>query len=240
MASPVQAVLNVIYPHQCVLCAEPVQQPGLCPACWPKVSFVQGLCCDACGAPLPGEGPRDTLCDDCLETPRPWSQGRAAFTYQDGGRSLVLGLKHGDRHDVVAPAVEWMARAGGDILDTADTIVPVPLHWTRLFKRKYNQAALLARGLAKRSGARCVVNALVRVKRTTALDGISREDRFAILENAIRAHPHRGLVLKGQQVVIVDDVMTSGATYAACTKAAFDVGAAKVSVLHLARVCRYD
>ena len=234
-----QGALNLLYPHQCLTCDEIVDSAhGLCGACWGETPFVDGLVCSDCGAPLPGEDDADVRCDDCLRTARPWAEGRTAMLYSGNGRRLVLRLKHGDRPELAHPAAGWMRRAAGGMLGSEALIVPVPAHWRRLLQRRYNQAALLAQALARESGLRSVPDALVRLRRTKVQDGMSVPARFENLSGAIRPHPRRGSVLEGRRVVLVDDVMTSGATLAAATEACRRAGASRVSVLTLARVVK--
>jgi len=233
-----QSVIRAIYPPQCVACdAMTDVEHGLCVACWAQTAFISGVICDTCGAPLPGDDFGEVLqCDDCITIARPWDRGRAALVYRGIGRKMVLGLKHGDRQDLAWPAAGWMAARFADIDLTHAVIVPVPLHWTRLVKRKYNQAALLAQSLGKRVGCPVIVDALMRVRATASLDGQGRAARFGTLAGAIAPHPKRGMALAGADVVLVDDVMTTGATLAACTEAARLAGAANVYIVTLARV----
>ena len=149
-----QSVLRLLYPPHCLSCAAPVTTEfGLCGACWKATPFVTGLVCDICGTPLPGtEDGTPVHCDDCLTIARPWDRGRAALVYKDNGRNLVLALKHGDRLDLVRPAAKWMQAAAAPILRPGMLVAPVPLHWRRLLRRRYNQAALLSRAVAATAG----------------------------------------------------------------------------------------
>ncbi|MEM6897705.1 MAG: double zinc ribbon domain-containing protein [Pseudomonadota bacterium] len=234
----ITAVLKLIYPSQCVSCGEFVEdENGLCAACWRETPFVDGALCDACGAPLLGGDVEDRdHCDDCRRTPRPWHQGRTALIYDKKARRLALALKHGGREDIAETAAIWMARAGREILGPQSLLIPVPLHWMRLAKRRYNQAALLAQAVARLSGAEVMVDGLKRPLRTRKLEHVSPKERFALLKDTIQPNPARDF--EGRQVVIVDDVMTSGATLAAATEAAKAGGAASVDVLTLARAVR--
>ena len=234
-----QDALSLLYPHQCIACATMVEaRDSLCGPCWADTRFVNGLVCDGCGAPLPGEGDADILCDDCIATARPWDHGRTALIYADTGRRLVLSLKHADRPDLARAGAIWMQRAAGDLVGPETLLVPVPSHWLRLVKRRYNQAALLAQRLAALTQATCLPDALIRSKRTKVQDGMSAAARFANLDQAIRPHPRRGRQLSGRSVVLVDDVMTSGATLAAATEACRRAGVDAVSVITLARVVK--
>lgn len=150
----------------------------------------------------------------------------------------MLALKHGDRLDLVAPASRWMSQAVKPLLEPDSVFVPVPSHWRRLFSRRYNQAALLAQAVAKRTGHECVSRALVRAVQTSMQDGKSREQRFADLGGAIVPDPKRGARLSRRHVILVDDVMTSGATFSAASEACLKAGARRIDVLALARVAR--
>ncbi len=234
-----QGALTLLYPHQCIACAAMVEQrDALCGECWGTTRFVSGLICDACGAPLPGEEDGDVLCDDCIASSRPWDKGRAALVYADTGRKLVLALKHGDRTELARAGAQWMRRAAGEILAPDTVIVPIPIHWMRLLKRRYNQAALLAQQLARISGSTCLPDARSRTRQTKVQDGMSVPARFSNMQDAIRPHPKRGGQLSGRKVVLVDDVMTSGATLAAATEACRAANAVSVSILTLARVAK--
>ncbi|WP_328586550.1 ComF family protein [Tritonibacter multivorans] len=148
----------------------------------------------------------------------------------------MLAFKHGDRTDLARPAAGWLQKAGRDLLRDDPLLVPVPLHWSRLLRRGYNQAALLAQALALRGNWDCCPDALLRSKKTPALDHKSRADRQNILSGVIRANPRQASRLQGRKVVLIDDVMTSGATLRACTAACQAEGARDVQVLVLARV----
>jgi ComF family protein len=212
---------------------------GLCGSCWRDTQFIGGAICDGCGTPLIGDDADGALhCDDCIKIERPWHHGRAALLYKDNGRRIVLVLKHGDRQDVVGPASVWMAAAARDIIKPKMLVVPVPLHWSRLLKRRFNQAALLAQGVAGQLDLAWCPDALQRLRRTRSLDGMGRDERFAHLQGVIKAHPRRRRRMIGRSVLLVDDVMTSGATLAAATEACLVGGAADVSVLTLARVAK--
>lgn len=237
-----QRALSLIYPARCLLCSAMTEQDfGLCGSCWRDTPFIDGLVCDGCGVPLPGQGDGISVaCDDCLVTARPWEKGRAALLYRDNGRRLVLGVKYGDRTDIARAAAGWLARAGRSFIEPGAILVPVPLHWTRLFRRKYNQSAVLARYLGRETGNRVEPDALIRVRRTRSMNGLTADERFVAVSDAIRPHAKRGARLAGRQVIIVDDVMTSGATAAAATEAAHLAGAERVCVLHLARAVKGD
>ncbi len=235
----IQRGLSVLYPPQCLTCHDLVEDRfSLCGSCWRDTPFITGLVCDLCGAGLIGEGDGDELCDDCMTTPRPWDQGRAAVEYTENARKIVLALKHGDRHDLARPAARWMVRAAGPMLRDDPVIVPIPLHRLRLLRRRFNQSALLAREVAREAGLRALPDALLRHRRTETQDRKDAGTRFENLDGAIAAHPKRGAALGGRNVVLVDDVMTSGATFSAAARACIDAGAKRVCILALARVAK--
>ncbi len=235
-----QAALQVLYPPQCISCAAPVTSDfGLCGDCWRDTPFVAGLVCDLCGVPLPGDDPdHRVLCDDCMTIARPWSQGRAALIYKDNARKMVLALKHGDRMDLARPASQWMHRAAQPMLQPGMLVVPVPLHWFRLIRRHYNQAALLSGAVASLAGLPHCPDALIRHRFTGSQDGRTRDGRFANLVNAFSVHRRHRKLVDQRDILLVDDVMTSGATFAAATEALFAAGARSVAVLSFARVAK--
>ncbi|MEX0283362.1 MAG: double zinc ribbon domain-containing protein [Paracoccaceae bacterium] len=234
----IQAVLHTLYPPSCVSCGELVESEfGLCGHCWRDMPFISGPVCDSCGVPLPGPVDGHRLeCDACMQTPRSWRMGRAAMLYSGTGRKMVLGLKHGDRQDIARPAGQWLAQAAKPLIQPDMVIAPVPLHRFRLLRRRYNQSALLSRAVATRLNLTHCPDLLVRTRQTPSLDRRTREERTEILSGAIAVHPGRTGQIKDRPVLIVDDVMTSGATLEACSTACLVGGASDVFVLVLARV----
>jgi ComF family protein len=233
------AVLDALLPPQCLTCDRPVDADGLfCADCFRATGFVTEPLCAGCGVPFSHamQGGEARLCPGCRTHPPPWRRARAALRYDAQAKRLVLPLKHADRPDLAAALAPLMARAGAALLREAELIVPVPLHRHRLFARRYNQAALLALRLAGLSKVPAMPDALRRVRRTVALGDLSAEARAAVVARAFAVRPARRSAVAGRRVLLVDDVMTSGATAASCTEALLAAGAAGVDVLVAARV----
>lgn len=242
-----QRALRLLYPPQCLACeASVAQEGGLCPDCWRDTPFIHGLVCDACGVPLLGQGAPEGAqpdavpvhCDDCLRLARPWQRGRAAMLYAGAARRMVLALKYGDRLDLAPRCGRWMAAAAAPILRPEMLVAPVPLHWTRLLRRRYNQAAVLAQALGAAAGLEVCADLLVRRRLTPSQEGRDLAARYVNMEAAVALHPRRGRRAQGRHVLLVDDVMTSGATLAVAADALLAGGAAQVDVAVLTRVAK--
>ncbi len=234
-----QTVLHAVFPPECLNCGARVDEDfSLCGECWSSTPFILGAACDLCGISLPGQTAQGErlICEECHKIARPWEAGRAVMGYADVGRKLVLGLKHGDRAEIARAAGPWMARAGADLLRDKPLLVPIPLHPFRLASRRYNQSAQLALSLAAVTGHDVAVRALTRIRSTPTQDGKDRFARFENVADALAPHPRFGETMAGRPVVLLDDVMTSGATFAAAAEACRSAGASHVRVMALARV----
>lgn len=234
-----RAVLDVLLPPQCLTCDAPVDAPGrLCAACFRATGFITEPFCLGCGAPFAHveQGGADRLCPGCRLHARPWGRARAALRYDGQARRLLLPFKHADRPDLAWPLAMLLARAGAALLRDADVIVPVPLHRRRLIARRFNQAALLARVLARLGDRPAVLDALQRRRRTVSLGDLSAESRARVVAGAFAVRDRRAARIAGRRVLLIDDVMTSGATCAECTHTLLAAGATNVDVLVVARV----
>jgi ComF family protein len=229
-------VLDVALPTLCPACREPVEGNGLCAGCWSKLSFIARPYCERLGIPFvydPGPG---ILSMEAIADPPAYHRARAAVRYDDISRALVLALKYGDRLDLAPTMGRWTAHAGREILSDADALVPVPLHWRRLWARRFNQSAALAGAISAVSSVPVANAALKRVKATAQQVGLSRTERAVNVQGAFRVPEEGKTEVRGRRLIVVDDVLTSGATAEGCAKALLRAGAANVDVLVFARV----
>jgi ComF family protein len=236
LADAAQRALDAIYPPACPACHGAVRQNGfLCAQCWALAPFIERPYCERSGAPFAQDLGAGLLSPQVLADPPVWSRARAVMLYQDGpARRLVHALKYSDRVDYAATMGLWMARAGAEVLEGADLLAPIPLHRGRLFSRRFNQAAALAAVISKASGKPCDPLALARVRQTPPQVGLTRTQRADNVQGAFRAPD--ASVIAGRRIVLVDDVMTSGATANAAARVLLRAGAANVDVLVFARV----
>jgi ComF family protein len=187
-----------------------------------------------------GQGGLAHECESCTRDPPPWRQGRAALRYDDQARRIILPLKHGDRVELASALASHMARIGATLLREAEYIIPVPLHRRRLMSRRYNQSALLARALARLGGRPLLVDALVRTRSTASLAGMTRPQRAQTVAGAFAIRAGRDEAIAGRRVLLIDDVLTTGATASACTNVLLAGGAARVDLLVGARAMFND
>ena len=235
-----RGILDILYPPLCIACREYVSEPGsLCPECWQKLHFLDGPVCAICGLPYEFDPCADTVCAGCHAYPPSFDKARAVLCYDDASRRLILALKHVDRLDLVPAFGRWLERAGRELITQADLVVPVPLHRFRLWNRRYNQSAELARVLSRLGGIPVDHFALSRIRSTASQGRMpSASARRRNVRSAFAVPEKRYSVVDGKQILLVDDVLTTGATANACAKALKRAGARKVLVLALARVVR--
>lgn len=231
-----------LFPPVCAGCGGAVSSAdAVCPQCWLALTFIERPYCEALGLPFAYDLGKGFLSAEAIAEPPPFERLRAAVLYGDLARHLVASLKYRDRTDLVPLMAGWMDRAGTELLAEADCIVPVPLHRRRLWRRRFNQSAELARRLAALDAARGgrlvhAPRALVRVKATQSQVGLTRGQRETNLKGAFHVPPARRGEIEGRRVLLVDDVYTTGATAGAATRALKRAGARAVDVLVFARV----
>ncbi|HUO89618.1 MAG TPA: ComF family protein [Rhizomicrobium sp.] len=235
-----RAALDLLLPPLCIACRRQVSEAGaLCADCWQEIRFLDGPMCDRCGLPFEFDPGGAALCAGCHARPPAFDRARAVMRYDEHSRGPILALKHGDRLDLAPGFGRWLSRSGRVLLDEADLIVPVPLHRGRLWARRYNQSAELARALARVADKPVAFAALVRGRPTPSQGAMrSAKARRRNMLGAFRVPPRHKSAIAGRNVLLVDDVLTTGATVDACARALKRAGAAKVLVLALARVVR--
>jgi ComF family protein len=232
-----ERALDFILPPACLHCQAPVDRQGtLCAPCWQALHFLAAPFCAACGFPFAFDLGPDALCAACTARLPAYDRARAAVVYDDSARPLVTRLKYGDRLEGAPVYAGWMARAGAELLVDADLVLPVPLHRLRLLARRFNQAGLLAGRIARLTGVPYRPDLLRRIKRTPPQVGLSASGRRRNVAHAFALSPGQGEAIKGRAVVLIDDVLTTGATVEACAKVLRRAGASRVDVLTLARV----
>lgn len=231
-------LLDALLPPRCLCCeAEVTGQGMLCSGCFRGLSPITAPHCDRCGVPFAHAGQGEGgLCPRCALRAPDFRHARAALRYDEGAKRLILPFKHADRTELAWPLARQMARAGAGLLAQADVLAPVPAHWRRLLGRRYDQAALLARALGAISGRAVQPDLLRRVRRTVPLGGMGAAERAAAVEGAFALGRGGAPLVAGRQVLLVDDVLTSGATAGACARVLLEAGAAAVDVLAAARV----
>jgi ComF family protein len=220
----------------CVSCREPVDGEGVCAECWAKLSFIAPPFCPRLGIPFVYDPGPELLSMEAITNPPAYRRARAAVRYDDVARTLVHSLKYQDRTDLAPAMGRWMARAGKELLDEADVLVPVPLHWRRGWRRRYNRSGALARVISHQSGVKLASEALRRIRATEQQIGLSRPQRATNVQGAFKVATERNAEIAGRRVILIDDVLTSGATADACARALLRAKAAQVDVLVFARV----
>lgn len=228
---------DVIAPPRCLQCHTEVAGDGhLCATCWQGIAFIDGTACQQCGVPFPFDLGESALCAPCIAHSPSFTRARAAMRYDDESRALVTGMKFADRLEGAPAFGAWMARAGVDIIANAGCLVPVPLHRWRLISRRFNQAAELARALGRHCDMPVVYDALIRRKNTRPQVGLSADARRKNVATAFEVPRQSRQKLIGRNILLVDDVFTSGATADACARTLLRAGVASVDVITLARV----
>ena len=226
--------MDVLIPARCLGCPELVDRQGnLCPTCWKEVTFIDAPQCDICGYPFEHPLSGDAICAGCLQDPPPYKQARSLMAYEGVSRKIILAFKHGDDLHMAPYLARWLSKF---IPDDTDFIAPVPLHWVRLFQRGYNQSALISNALSGLMDFPCTPELLVRTRNTPTQGGLTHKKRKENMRSAFSV-PNKNLtIVKGKAIVLVDDVLTTGATRLACTRTLKKAGARSVSLVTIARV----
>jgi len=235
----VRQIADALYPPGCMVCDGAVADAQmLCTPCWNESHLIDGTTCDRCGVPMPlALKPGLTIhCDECLAGSLRWDRGRAAAIYAGSARSLVLALKHGDKPDIAQAMGRWMGRAAADLIEESDVIVPIPLHWRRFLTRRYNQSAELSRVIARESGLAHRPDILFRTRPTEMQRARTASQRAKNVDGVFAVPPYAVRHVQGLRILLVDDVLTTGATLNAATMALRACGAAQVSTVVFARV----
>ncbi|HWB47559.1 MAG TPA: ComF family protein [Stellaceae bacterium] len=232
-----RAVVDGVLPPRCLACGATVDEvDALCGSCWASMTFFAPPWCAVCGLPFPHPMGEGAVCGDCARRAPSWDRGRSVLRYDKHSRHLVLKLKHGDQTHLAGAFGRWMQRAGGEVLGKADLLMPVPLHWTRLFTRRFNQSALLAQAIHAAGGPPVAADWLVRRRRTPSQGTMGPLARARNVRGAFALRPGRSV--GGRRVVLIDDVLTTGATAEECARVLRRAGAASIGVLVLARAVR--
>lgn len=232
----IDPLLDLLLPPRCLKCAVVVDRAhGLCPDCWKELVFLEGPACKGCGYPFDYNVGEGILCAACQRTSRKFDRARAALRYDDACRSMVIGFKHSDRTEYARYFATLLYQAGRSMFTDAHMILPVPLHKRRLFQRRYNQAALMSHYLSEKTGVAVFQRLLQRTKHTPPQEGGIKK-RKKNVSGAFRLAPN--MSVRDKNIILVDDVFTTGATAEGCAALLKRKGAARVDVLTLCRVIR--
>ncbi len=230
----IKKLLSLIMPNHCICCSTIINENNvLCKDCYQDLFFITNPC-QVCGHPFVLEEDYGLICPMCLSDPPVFHSARSVFVYDETSRKIILPFKHADRTDLAGKIAELMIIAGQKLIDDCDIIIPVPLHPKRLFKRKYNQAALLAKYISNKSHKVYMPTNLIRIKNTETLGHLNKSQRQNSVKNAFKLnYPDK---IKGKKILIIDDVLTTSSTVSECAKVLYKNNARQVDVLTFARV----
>ncbi|WP_246710867.1 ComF family protein [Mesorhizobium sp. RMAD-H1] len=230
-------VAGLLFPPQCAGCGREVADPGtVCGRCWSRLRFIDRPYCAVMGTPFAHDLGENFLSAEAIADPPPFRRARAAVVHDGVPRRMVVGLKYHDQTNLAPWMAKWMVRAGGELISDCDVVIPVPLHPFRFWSRRFNQAAELARAVARMAGKPFEPDALIRVKRTRQQVGLVATERQRNVSGAFRVPQREEIKVRGRNVLLIDDVYTTGATVKAATRALMRARAASVDVLTFSRV----
>ncbi len=240
ISTSARLLLDALLPPRCPVTGQIVAENGtVAPELWSRLNFIQKPFCKTCGNPFAhGDANDDLTCGACMRETPAFTRARASLRYDEASAGMILSFKHGDKTLLANVFATWLAHSGAELLEGADYLIPVPLHRWRLLKRRYNQAGLLAAALSRKTSIP-VLNFTLKRKRATESQGHkSRAQRFENLQGALVVE--NAAKIAGKKLIVIDDVMTSGATVSECAKALLRAGAAQIDVLTLARIVTND
>lgn len=230
-------LLNILLPPRCIACGVQVQEAhNVCGVCWKELEFISDPRCGSCGFPLEEGAKTGSMCGYCIQHTPPYDAGISILAYNNISKKLISEFKYADRQHGLPRFVQWMSSFGRPVLESADIIAPVPMHWRRMLARSFNQSALLASAIAKKHKISYQPQLLRRVKHIPPQASLTRKQRLKNIKGAFILNARYKGRLKDKHIVLIDDVITTGATMKECAKALKKSGAAKVSFLTLARV----
>jgi len=234
-----QTSVDFLLPPRCLLCYERTTDPhNVCAVCWQGLTFISNPLCVCCGYPFEYGIEGELSCAPCLDKPPAYDRMRSAVVYNDVSRHLVLCFKHGDMLQLAKLLSRWMVNAGNEMIERADVIIPVPLHRLRLLWRQYNQAAILCNQIAHLTGKHRLNEILVRTRYTPSQGKKTYKDRVKNVRSALEVNSRYVDSVKGKNVLLIDDVYTTGATVEECCRILKKAGARNVDVLTFARVVK--
>lgn len=233
----IKKILDFILPPACAVCRIQISyHPGLCAACWEKIYFISDPCCEKCGYPFPSKQDSSLFCIACLQSPPLYQQGRSALYYDELIKSLIMRYKYGDATHLISLFTQWLSATNRDLIEKSDIIVPVPLHWRRLLKRRYNQTALLALEISKKYQKTYIPHLLYCPRNIQPQGTKTKSERKKNVYGKFDMRYSNIDLIQNKTILLIDDVYASGATLNECVKVLSQHCSCNVNVLTLARV----
>lgn len=235
----ISKTLDFILPPICVVSGKPVERQGtISSEIWAGLDFITEPLCKCCGRPFEFSYPEETLCGKCMIDPPNFTRARSALIYNDTSRKLILKFKHSDQTHLITTFIPWLKKAGSKLFEGADYLVPVPLHRWRLLKRRYNQSSIIALSLAKETGIPCLTDTLIRTSKTKSQGHMNSKQRQKNVSNAFTVPDNKKQAIKEKQILLIDDVFTTGATANECAKTLLKAGCCQVDILTIASITK--